>query len=226
MTFGSASACNYLKFECSSILSPPIDARMMPANADSIWSLLTEWIVSLISRIGLSSIFDTLFANSYLQESAKLLVLGSIIETGRRLCQWLIERFQFREFCSFPSNEILLTISRSYGRVFLVSSVWRRRSCLRMARLIFGKAENKVTQIRWRVNWQTEENVWKKSRDFIVTSRSSRRKWAVTSGILSSFFLYHTYKSDTVLNRSRCCRWSKCRLRPQFWGAPALQMAW
>lgn len=95
----------------------------MPANADSIWSLLTEWIVSLISRIGLSSIFDTLFANSYLQESAKLLVLGSIIETGRRLCQWLIERFQFREFCSFPSNEILLTISRSYGRVFLVSSV-------------------------------------------------------------------------------------------------------
>ena len=31
-------------------------------------------------------------------------------------------------------------------------------------------------------NCQTQENVWKNSRDFIVTARSSKRKWAVTSG--------------------------------------------
>jgi hypothetical protein len=29
---------------------------------------------------------------------------------------------------------------------------------------------------------QTQENVWKNSRDFVVTARSSKRKWAVKSG--------------------------------------------
>lgn len=60
-------------------------------------SLLNEWLRSILLSIGLSTLFDTIFANSYLQESAKLLILGSIIETGRRACQWLIERFKFRE---------------------------------------------------------------------------------------------------------------------------------
>ena len=62
------------------------------------WAFSVEWLSSLVSIFGLSTLFDTLFANSYLQESVKLLILGSIIETGRRLCQWLIERFKFRAF--------------------------------------------------------------------------------------------------------------------------------
>jgi len=110
------------------------------------WTLWTEWLGSLLSFVGLSNIFDTFFVNSsYLHESAKLLILGSIIETGRRLCQWLIERFRYQYFLSARFDEG----DPSY---------------------------------EWLVLFLTEENVWEKSREFIVTARSSKRKWAVTSG--------------------------------------------
>jgi len=33
----------------------------------------------------------------YIWDSARLLILGFIIETGRRVFQWLIERVRFRE---------------------------------------------------------------------------------------------------------------------------------
>jgi chaperone BCS1 len=45
------------------------------------------------------SVIASLFSNTYAFGSVKLLVLGSIIETGRRLCRWLFERLRFREFC-------------------------------------------------------------------------------------------------------------------------------
>src|SRR5882762_10341799 len=67
------------------------------------WSLWKELFSSLLSFVGLSTPFNSLFVNSsYLHESAKLLILGSIIETGRRLCQWLIERFRFRRLALTP----------------------------------------------------------------------------------------------------------------------------
>lgn len=75
---------------------PPTMAVASVLDFSGQWSLWTEWFGSLLS-FGRSSIFDPFFAkSSYLHESAKLLVLGSIIEAGRRLCQWLIERFRFR----------------------------------------------------------------------------------------------------------------------------------
>ncbi|KAF9267807.1 P-loop containing nucleoside triphosphate hydrolase protein [Marasmius fiardii PR-910] len=50
--------------------------------------------------VGLSSLFATWFARSSssspLLDSARLLILGSIIETGRRLSRWLIERFRLQ----------------------------------------------------------------------------------------------------------------------------------
>ncbi|KAJ6622299.1 BCS1 N terminal-domain-containing protein [Mycena sp. CBHHK59/15] len=48
--------------------------------------------------MGLSSIFATvgLLSQAYLGSSIKLLILGSVVETGRRVCQWLIERFRFQ----------------------------------------------------------------------------------------------------------------------------------
>ena len=53
---------------------------------------------SVLTRIMGFSVFASLFSNAYAFDSVKLLVLGSIIETGRRLCQWLYERLRFREF--------------------------------------------------------------------------------------------------------------------------------
>jgi hypothetical protein len=51
------------------------------------------------SSVGLSSSLGTvlgLLSNSYVGSSLKLLVLGSVVETGRRLFMWLIERFGIR----------------------------------------------------------------------------------------------------------------------------------
>lgn len=53
------------------------------------------------SLFGLGALFST---HSYIWDSFRLLVLGSIIEAGRRLCQWLMERVRFRE--SFISQTI------------------------------------------------------------------------------------------------------------------------
>lgn len=53
---------------------------------------------SFLTRIMGFSFFASLFSNTYAFGSVKLLVLGSIVETGRRLCQWLFERLRFREF--------------------------------------------------------------------------------------------------------------------------------
>jgi len=56
-----------------------------------------DWSGSSFTRIVGFSFFASLFSNAYIFDSVKLLVLGSLIETGRRLFQWLIERFRFRQ---------------------------------------------------------------------------------------------------------------------------------
>jgi len=94
------------------------------------WKLWVEFLASLMSIVGLSTLFDTLFANSYLQESAKLLILGSIIETGRRLCQWVIERFKFRRLRLSRGSRVATNL---LSRVFFVGTFWWGRSCIRVA---------------------------------------------------------------------------------------------
>ncbi|KAF8128052.1 P-loop containing nucleoside triphosphate hydrolase protein [Mycena galopus ATCC 62051] len=53
------------------------------------------------SSLGLSSFRDvvTLLSHSYVGSSLKLLVLGSVVETGRRIFMWLIERFAIK-YCT------------------------------------------------------------------------------------------------------------------------------
>ncbi|KAJ7033568.1 P-loop containing nucleoside triphosphate hydrolase protein [Mycena alexandri] len=55
----------------------------------------SSWMASFM---GLSSIFGLLglVSQTYIGSSLKLLVLGSLIETGRRLCWWFIERFRIQ----------------------------------------------------------------------------------------------------------------------------------
>ncbi|KAJ7249766.1 P-loop containing nucleoside triphosphate hydrolase protein [Mycena haematopus] len=53
------------------------------------------------SSVGLSSFRDviSLLSHSYVGSSLKLLVLGSVVETGRRLFMWFIERFALK-YCT------------------------------------------------------------------------------------------------------------------------------
>ncbi|KAJ7214490.1 P-loop containing nucleoside triphosphate hydrolase protein [Mycena pura] len=103
----------------------------------------SSWMTSFM---GLSSIFAALglVSQSYVGSSLKLLVLGSLIETGRRFFQWLIERFRIQYSLTAQFNE--------------------------------GDPAHE-----WIVLFITQERVWKRSREFVVTAKNSERKWAVNT---------------------------------------------
>ncbi|KAJ3773269.1 P-loop containing nucleoside triphosphate hydrolase protein [Lentinula raphanica] len=69
----------------------------------NIWTTLQNWLLPLNGLAHLIS----LFSNSYFQDSAKLLILGSIVEAGRRLFQWFLERFriQYSITAEFPQGD-------------------------------------------------------------------------------------------------------------------------
>ncbi|CAK5271615.1 unnamed protein product [Mycena citricolor] len=74
--------------------------------------------------------------------SLKLLVLGSLVETGRRVFRWLIERFRI-QYCTT---------------------------------LRFNAGD---PAYEWVILFLTQENIWRRSRDFVVCAQNSRRKWSV-----------------------------------------------
>ncbi|KAJ7171437.1 P-loop containing nucleoside triphosphate hydrolase protein [Mycena filopes] len=101
----------------------------------------SRWYTSFF---GLSSIFVALglVSQAHLGQSIKLLIFGSILETGRRLCQWLIIRFRF---------QYSMTAQFDAGE----------------------------PAYEWIILFLTQENVWRRSREFVVTATTSRRKWSV-----------------------------------------------
>ncbi|KAJ6454366.1 P-loop containing nucleoside triphosphate hydrolase protein [Mycena sanguinolenta] len=121
----------------------------------------------LSSFMGLSSIFAALgfFSQSYVGSSLKLLVLGSLIETGRRFCWWLIERFRIQYSLTAQFNE--------------------------------GDPA-----YEWILLFITQERVWKRSSEFVVTAKNSERKWAVKPGsdpsILGSAEYVPTYQTPQL----------------------------
>ncbi|KAF8809901.1 P-loop containing nucleoside triphosphate hydrolase protein [Phlegmacium glaucopus] len=97
---------------------------------------------NFMTRImGFSFIASLLQSNSSMG-SAKLFLLGTIIESGRRFCQWLVERFRF---------QYSITAQFSEGD----------------------------PAYEWIILFLTQENLWKRSREFRVTAASSMRKWGV-----------------------------------------------
>lgn len=44
------------------------------------------------------SLIAVFVGQSYIGNSAKLLVLGTLVEMGRRLCFWFMERVRFRGY--------------------------------------------------------------------------------------------------------------------------------
>ncbi|KAJ7216839.1 P-loop containing nucleoside triphosphate hydrolase protein [Mycena rebaudengoi] len=105
----------------------------------------SSWLTSFM---GLSSIFGALgiLSQSYAGSSVKLLVLGSLVEMGRRLAWWFIERFRFLEYSTTAQ---------------------------------FNEGD---PAYEWIVLFITDECVWKRSHDFIVSAKNSQRKWAVKPG--------------------------------------------
>lgn len=96
----------------------------------------TSWLSgsNFMTRImGFSFVASLLQSNSYMVGSAKLFLLGTIIESGRRFCQWLIERFRIRQYTNplkpFPR---LLTGLHWFDRILHNRTIHRRRSCLWM----------------------------------------------------------------------------------------------
>jgi chaperone BCS1 len=69
-----------------------------PETPPSSWKI---WSGMSFTRIMGFSFFASLLQQTHLLDSGKLLLLGSLIETGRRLFQWVIERFRFRESSTF-----------------------------------------------------------------------------------------------------------------------------
>ncbi|KAJ7487383.1 P-loop containing nucleoside triphosphate hydrolase protein [Mycena galericulata] len=104
----------------------------------------TESSSWLASFMGLSSIFGALgiLSQSHIGSSLRLLILGTLIETGRRFSRWLIERFRFQYSITAQFNE--------------------------------GDPA-----YEWIVLFITQERVWKRSREFVVSAKNSQRKWAV-----------------------------------------------
>ncbi|TFK66856.1 P-loop containing nucleoside triphosphate hydrolase protein [Pluteus cervinus] len=78
----------------------------------------------------------------YLVNSVKLLLLGSVIETGRRICYWLLERVRF-QYC------------------------------------ISAEFHEGDPSYEWIVHFLTERNVWRRSREFKVNSKTLKRRWAI-----------------------------------------------
>ncbi|KAJ7702811.1 P-loop containing nucleoside triphosphate hydrolase protein [Mycena rosella] len=134
----------------------------------------SSWLTSLLtSFMGLSSVFGALgmVSQSYLGSSIKLLILGSVIETGRRLFQWLTVRlrFQYSVTAQFyegdPAYEWMILFLTQEGvwrssRDFIVNATNSRRkwSVKTADPTIQGNAEYVPTYehpqlFRWRGHW-------------------------------------------------------------------------
>ncbi|KAJ8072426.1 hypothetical protein PM082_015985 [Marasmius tenuissimus] len=122
--------------------------RFPMGDSDSDSSGMWSWLPHFV---GLSSLFATfLSSSSPFFSSAKLLILGSIVETGRRICRWLIERFriQYSMTAQFDEGD---------------------------------------PAYEWVVHFLTQQGLWRRSREFRVNAKSSKRKWAI-----------HTRSEETV----------------------------
>lgn len=74
----------------------PMDMSSISSIAHGTsWESIVNWIVAYI---GASTAFPALASNGVIWDSVKLLILGSVVETGRRLFRWVVDRFKIRMF--------------------------------------------------------------------------------------------------------------------------------
>jgi mitochondrial chaperone BCS1 len=126
--------------------------------------------------LGLSSLFglgSTLLstagggvgaANPVASTTARLFVLGVLIEVGRRFMQWLMQRLNFRAFTNPLTCSILNTGA---------DSTIHPELCI-TAQFDYGDPA-----YEWILLFLTQEKIWKRTRDFKITAHNSRRKWGI-----------------------------------------------
>ena len=86
---------------------------------------------NFLTRVmGFSFFASMLQSNSYMVDSVRLFLLGTIIESGRRFCQWLIERFWFRQYTASFLIKLPLLTGLVFGRILHNRTIHWRRSCL------------------------------------------------------------------------------------------------
>ncbi|KAF9007071.1 P-loop containing nucleoside triphosphate hydrolase protein [Cyathus striatus] len=100
---------------------------------------------STIARFMSISFFASLLSNPYIFDTMKLFVMGTILESGRRFCQWLMERVRFQ-----------------YS--------------------ITAQFDEGDPAYEWIILFLTEKEVWRQSKEFRVTAKSSKRQWSVKAG--------------------------------------------
>ena len=85
---------------------------------------------NFLTRVmGFSFFASMLQSNSYMVDSIRLFLLGTIIETGRRFCQWLIERFWFRQYKLMKKSPVIDAFML-FGRILHNRAIHWRWSCL------------------------------------------------------------------------------------------------
>lgn len=136
----------------------------------------------VIRFIGLSAwispqTVSQLSSNPLVLDSIKLLMLGSFIETGRRVFTWFLSLFTFRYSVSgeFRSGDPTYEWLVSYLVSTLETSDYRLRLRLFFFFFLFQN-----------LNFKTSHAVWRMPFDFQVESRTSSRKWRVDQVNLNS----------------------------------------
>ncbi|KAJ7608354.1 hypothetical protein FB45DRAFT_877222 [Roridomyces roridus] len=115
------------------------------------------WISSLV---GISSMFAAvgMLSQAYLGSSLKLIVLGSILELGRRILTWMFKRHSF---------------------VYHVT-------------MQFDQSDPAYD---WIMLFLTQQDVWRRSPNFLVSATSLRRKWIFLTSV-SLFFALTRFSYD------------------------------
>ncbi|KIJ34810.1 hypothetical protein M422DRAFT_262996 [Sphaerobolus stellatus SS14] len=109
------------------------------------WLGVLNWVATLF---GLSVNFAALATNPIIYDSFKLIMLGSVIETGRRIFRWILSLFTFRYSVSgeFKSGDPTYEWLVSY---LTKNNVWRMPHDFTV--------ESKSTRRKWRVEGSTQE---------------------------------------------------------------------
>lgn len=96
---------------------------------------LSGWMTSFV---GLSSVFAAvgLLGQAHLGSSIRLLIMGSIVEAGRRLYQWLSVRLRFRTWLLIHVSIAFDFLTSVLIRILNLGTVRRRRPSIRVDRTL------------------------------------------------------------------------------------------
>ncbi|KAF8505057.1 P-loop containing nucleoside triphosphate hydrolase protein [Gautieria morchelliformis] len=128
------------------------------------WTSLLSWVAALM---GVSTGFASASSN-FAFDGLRILVIGSIIETGRRVLHWMVERFEFRK----SIKSCVININSAY-------SIAGYR--------VSAEFEYEEHSYGWLVNYLMTEDVWHTPRKFSIKgNRNSQRKWKLRTNVEDS----------------------------------------